>query len=94
MDGDLVAAAREVHDEARDVLRRIDRGGPFKYPEHDGKTFKNFEGLLPDRERGHYTEYTVETRPGVRGPLRIVAGGDGELFWTEDHYESFTRIRR
>lgn len=87
-------ARRDLPAEARDVLSRIAAGGPFKYPEHDGKTFNNYEGLLPDKPRGHYREYTVEMRPRVRGPMRLVTGDDGEVFWTEDHYESFARVRR
>ena len=80
--------------EARDTLELIDRGGPFPYDQDDG-TFFNYEGILPDRERGYYREYTVVT-PGEddRGARRIVAGADGELYWTRDHYQSFERIRR
>ncbi|QSR26077.1 ribonuclease [Nocardioides aromaticivorans] len=81
--------------EAADTVGLIDAGGPFPYPGKDGSTFGNFEGVLPDRERGYYAEYTVET-PGLdhRGARRIIAGDGGELYWTEDHYESFERIRR
>ena len=45
------------------------------------------------RERGYYHEYTVPT-PGVkhRGARRIVAGREGELYYTDDHYRSFRRI--
>ena len=78
---------------AREAVERIDRGGPFPYDEDDG-VFENREELLPDRPRGHYREYTVGGRPGDRGPLRIVAGADDELYWTEDHYRSFSRIAR
>jgi ribonuclease T1 len=80
--------------EAADTVRLIDRGGPFPEDE-DGSTFGNFEGLLPDRERGYYREYTVPT-PGLdsRGARRIVAGDGGELYWTRDHYASFERIAR
>jgi len=80
--------------EAADTLALIDAGGPFPEAE-DGGTFGNFEGLLPDRDRGYYKEYTVET-PGSddRGARRIVAGAGGELYWTADHYESFERISR
>ena len=87
-------AAADLPPEARDVLRRIDAGGPFAY-EEDGGTFGNFEGLLPDHDRGYYAEYTVDT-PGSedRGARRIVAGDGGELYWTADHYASFSRIRR
>ncbi|MFZ2503594.1 MAG: ribonuclease domain-containing protein [Nocardioides sp.] len=78
--------------EAIDTLALIKAGGPFPYDEDDG-TFKNLEGLLPDRDRGYYREYTVET-PGssTRGARRIVVGGGGEYYWTEDHYQSFERI--
>lgn len=81
--------------EAAETVALIDAGGPFPYPGKDGSTFGNFERLLPARARGYYAEYTVPT-PGAetRGARRIIAGGGGELYWTEDHYESFERIRR
>jgi ribonuclease T1 len=80
--------------EAADTLALIDAGGPFPY-DADGSTFHNFEGLLPGRVDGYYREYTVET-PGSddRGARRIIGGDEGELYWTEDHYESFEVIRR
>ena len=81
--------------EAQQTVRLIERGGPFPY-ERDGVTFGNRERLLPDRPRGHYREYTVPT-PGEddRGARRIVTGdGDRELYWTDDHYASFARVRR
>ncbi|RYC05522.1 ribonuclease [Nocardioides zhouii] len=80
--------------EARDVLDRIDAGGPFKYPDNDDVTFENREELLPDHPEGYYREYTVETAPRVRGPRRIVTGDAGEYYWTDDHYDSFSRIQR
>ena len=51
-------------------------GGPFRY-EKDGSVFGNRERLLPQEQRGHYREYTVET-PGSRdrGARRIVCGGE------------------
>ncbi len=81
--------------EAAATVSLIDRGGPFPHPGRDGSTFENFEGLLPDRPRGYYAEYTVPT-PGEddRGARRIVAGDGGELYWTADHYRSFERIWR
>jgi ribonuclease T1 len=85
----------DLPDEAIDTLELIEEGGPFPYPGKDGSTFGNFEGLLPDERRGYYAEYTVET-PGLshRGARRIIAGDGGELYWTQDHYESFERIDR
>jgi ribonuclease T1 len=78
-------------------LNLIRAGGPFPYTQ-DGTVFQNRERLLPQRPRGYYTEYTVRT-PGARNRAarRIVAGGDprisGEYYYTEDHYNSFRRIR-
>jgi ribonuclease T1 len=79
--------------EARQTLALIRKGGPFPYA-RDGVTFGNREGLLPDKPRGYYREYTVKT-PGSRdrGARRIVAGhGSGEFYYTDDHYRSFRRI--
>lgn len=87
--------------EARETLALIKRGGPFPYRK-DGVVFQNRERRLPAKARGYYTEYTVRT-PGSRdrGARRIVAGqgrtGDpatgGEYYYTDDHYETFRRIR-
>ena len=81
--------------EAGRTVELIDAGGPFPEPDHDGGTFGNREELLPDQPMGYYREYTVPT-PGVdhRGARRIVAGDGDELYWTDDHYSSFSRIRR
>ena len=85
----------ELPVEARETLRLIDRGGPFPYPDRDGATFRNSEGLLPEHQRGYYAEYTVPT-PGSddRGARRIVVGDGDERYWTADHYASFERILR
>jgi ribonuclease T1 len=84
--------------EARDTLALIKRGGPFPHPRKDGSTFGNFEKRLPLKPRGYYREYTVPT-PGARnrGARRIVAGSppetSGEYYYTDDHYNSFRRIK-
>ncbi len=74
-----------------ETLRLIERGGPFPHSQ-DGTTFQNRERLLPQRPRGYYREFTVET-PGLshRGARRIVTGGNPpEIFYyTDDHYASF-----
>ena len=86
-------AASELPAQARDTITLIRKGGPFPY-ERDGVVFGNFEKLLPAKERGYYREFTVRT-PGTknRGARRIVAGRGGELYYTDDHYQSFRRIR-
>jgi ribonuclease T1 len=86
-------AVAELPPEARQTLALIRSGGPFPYA-RDGATFHNREGRLPARAGGYYREYTVRT-PGARdrGARRIVAGRDGEFYYTHDHYRTFRRIR-
>ncbi|CAA9382143.1 MAG: Guanyl-specific ribonuclease [uncultured Nocardioides sp.] len=92
--GLAVVALADLPPEAEETVALIDTGGPFPHDEDDG-VFGNFEGILPDEQRGYYREYTVET-PGLdhRGARRIVTGSSGELYWTDDHYSSFARIAR
>ncbi|HDS1041191.1 TPA: ribonuclease [Stenotrophomonas maltophilia] len=77
--------------EARQTIALIQRGGPYPHRQ-DGSTFGNREAQLPQRPRGYYREYTVDT-PGARtrGTRRIVTGGDPPEAWyyTDDHYASF-----
>jgi ribonuclease T1 len=77
--------------EARRTIALIQRGGPYPHRQ-DGSVFNNREQRLPDRPRGYYREYTVDT-PGAstRGARRIVTGGDPPTGWfyTDDHYETF-----
>lgn len=74
------------------VVALIAKGGPFPYRK-DGSTFSNREGRLPQKARGYYREFTVET-PGEddRGARRVVQGRDGDTWYTRDHYRTFTRI--
>ncbi|MFD5271193.1 ribonuclease domain-containing protein [Streptomyces sp. NPDC058335] len=93
-DGTATVRVSELPAEARRTLDLIDAGGPFPYAE-DGAVFGNFEGLLPRHERGYYHEYTVPT-PGSRdrGARRIVTGQGGEIYYTDDHYDSFRAVLR
>jgi ribonuclease T1 len=87
-------ALAQLPPEAAATLALIDHGGPFPY-DRDGVVFENREGLLPAESSGYYHEYTVPT-PGAtdRGARRIIQGSAGELYWTDDHYQSFERIER
>lgn len=80
--------------EAQTTIKLIDKGGPFPYS-RDGVEFQNRERLLPRKDRGYYHEYTVVT-PGSqdRGARRIIAGANGELYYTDDHYASFKEVVR
>lgn len=86
-------ALSDLPPEAADTWRLIEQGGPFPYPEDDGKVFGNREGLLPEQDRGYYHEYTVET-PGSddRGARRLVTGAEDEVYYTGDHYASFVQV--
>jgi ribonuclease T1 len=89
-----LVALSSLPQEAQRTVRLIERGGPFPYAK-DGATFGNRERLLPARRPGWYREYTVRT-PGEddRGARRIVTGDDDrQLFWTDDHYQSFSRLQ-
>jgi ribonuclease T1 len=85
--------ATDLPKEARQTIALIKKGGPYPYKQ-DGVVFGNVEGLLPRHERGYYREFTVPT-PGAgnRGARRIIAGREGELYYSDDHYASFRRVR-
>lgn len=54
-----------------------------------GDRFGNYEGLLP--EGPTYTECDIGTMGAKsRGAKRIVFSSDGYIYYTDDHYESFT----
>lgn len=80
--------------EAQGVVDKLDHGGGFKYRQ-DGATFTNRERRLPAKPHGYYREYTVAT-PGApdRGPRRLILGGQGELYYTSDHYRTFQWVVR
>ena len=84
--------------EARETLSMIRKGGPFPYSQ-DGVIFSNREHALPKQPRGYYHEYTVKTSGSrTRGARRIVCGGNPksvptECFYTDNHYESFRKIK-
>jgi ribonuclease T1 len=86
-------AVAELPPEARETWQLIKHNGPFPYP-RDGVVFGNYEHALPQHARGHYHEYTVKT-PGAhnRGARRIVCGAVPECYYSDDHYQSFKRIR-
>ena len=83
----------ELPREARQTIALIKKGGPYPYKK-DGVVFGNFEHRLPRHERGYYREFTVRS-PGARdrGARRIILGKAGELYYTDDHYESFRLVR-
>lgn len=55
-----------------------------------GDRFGNYEGLLPDEEDRVWRECDVGYEGGYRGAQRILYSSDGLIYYTEDHYQSFT----
>ncbi len=58
-----------------------------------GDHFGNYEGLLPDKPGRSYIECDIDTlgRNG-RGAKRIIFSNDGLIYYTEDHYSTFTLL--
>lgn len=58
-----------------------------------GSSFGNREGLLPDKVGRTYTECDIDTLDTTsRGAKRIVFSNDGLIYYTDDHYSSFTLL--
>ena len=58
-----------------------------------GNRFGNYEGKLPKKSGRTYTECDIDTvGADSRGAKRIVFSNDGLIYYTDDHYESFTLL--
>lgn len=58
-----------------------------------GDYFGNYEGLLAEADGRTYTECDIDTLGAdSRGAKRIVFSNDGLIYYTDDHYESFTLL--
>jgi len=58
-----------------------------------GDKFGNYEGLLPKDGGRTYKECDIDTLGAKsRGAKRIVYSNDGLIYYTDDHYESFTLL--
>ncbi len=58
-----------------------------------GDRFGNYEGLLPRASGRYYTECDIGTKgKSSRGAKRIVFSNDGLIYYTGDHYDSFTLL--
>jgi len=56
-----------------------------------GDRFGNYEGLLPEASGRSYKECDIDTLgKNSRGAKRLVYSNDGLIYYTADHYESFT----
>lgn len=58
-----------------------------------GDRFGNYEGILPKVKGRTYRECDIDTLgASSRGAKRIVFSNDGLIYYTEDHYETFTLL--
>lgn len=58
-----------------------------------GDRFGNYEGSLPEKEDIHYYECDIDTLgENSRGAKRIVYSDEGSIYYTEDHYKTFTLL--
>ena len=58
-----------------------------------GDYFGNYEGLLPKKKGRKYYECDIGTvGKRSRGSKRIIYSNDGLIYYTDDHYESFTLL--
>lgn len=57
-----------------------------------GDYFGNYEGVLPDEPGREYHECDIDYESGNRNGKRIVYSNDGNIYYTEDHYNSFEHL--
>jgi len=58
-----------------------------------GDYFGNYEGNLPEKEGREYHECDIDTLGAKkRGAKRLIYSNDGLIYYTEDHYETFTLL--
>ena len=57
-----------------------------------GDWFGNYEGQLPKAKGRTFRECDCNYTGGNRGTERIVYSSDGHVWYTNDHYETFTEL--
>jgi len=57
-----------------------------------GDRFGNYEGLLPSKKGRTWYEADCYYTGGKRNAYRILFSNDGLVYYTDDHYESFTQM--
>jgi guanyl-specific ribonuclease Sa len=81
------------------VLSQIEETGEAPDGYVGGRKFKNLEGLLPKVDKNNkkinYKEWDVNPKieGKNRGKERLVTGDDKSAYFTNDHYESFKKIK-
>lgn len=82
-------------DEAYDLGWEPSDGNLWEVTDHrsiGGDRFYNREGQLPNVSGRIYYECDVNYKGGYRGAERLVYSNDGYIYYTKDHYETFTLL--
>lgn len=58
-----------------------------------GDRFGNHEGQLPNKNGRKWTECDIDYVKGNRNGKRIVYSNDGLIYYTGDHYKTFSQIK-
>ena len=69
-----------------------DFGEAFPGMSVGGSRFGNYEGQLPEKSGRRYYECDIDYQGGRRNAKRLVYSDDGLIFYTDDHYKSFTQL--
>jgi ribonuclease T1 len=89
----------DIPEKVLKVLRYVDENGTAPDGYVGGRRFKNLEGLLPKKDvqnkRINYQEWDVNPKieGKNRGKERLVTGDDQSAYFTNDHYQSFKKIK-
>ena len=81
--------------EAQDLGWVSSEGNLWEVTDHKsigGDKFGNYEGLLPEASGRQYYECDVNYEGGYRGDERIVYSNDGLIYYTDNHYKTFTLL--
>lgn len=57
-----------------------------------GSHFNDYDRQLPEEEGRTWTECDINYQGGYRGAERIIFSNDGLIYYTDDHYETFTQL--
>ena len=81
-------------DESDTVILRTWDGQEHQLPMTPigGDRFGNRERLLPEASGRTWYECDVNYAGGYRGAERVLYSSDGLIYYTDDHYESFTPL--
>ena len=89
--GDLsLVLPKRILDGIIEMIYALDKVAPGK--SIGGDRYGNYEGLLPKKNGRTWTECDIDYVKGKRNAKRIVFSNDGLIYYTGDHYKTFTKL--